>query len=128
LIAKIAAVIPEQLRPFIAEPSIGVKPSTGETTKTTDTGLFRSAIRSGHKLRISYQTECGERTERTVWPVLLGYADTQCVLIAWCELRQDFRHFRQDRIKEEEMLSETNGLRKGELRQRYYRWREANVL
>ena len=49
------------------------------------------------------------------------------MLIAWCELRQGFRHFRADRIIEAETIDEKNGLRQGELRRRWQLWREANV-
>ena len=63
----------------------------------------------------------------TVWPVILGYAETSRLLVAWCELRQSFRHFRTERIIEAEMLDERNGLRQGELRRRWQLWREANV-
>jgi predicted DNA-binding transcriptional regulator YafY len=49
------------------------------------------------------------------------------LLVAWCELRQSFRHFRTERIIEAEMLDESNGLRQGELRRRWQLWREANV-
>jgi predicted DNA-binding transcriptional regulator YafY len=79
------------------------------------------------KLRLRYRSEAGEETERTVWPVILGYAETNRLLVAWCELRQSFRHFRTDRIIEAEMLDERNGLRQGELRRRWQLWREANV-
>ncbi|MBP0656706.1 WYL domain-containing protein, partial [Mycobacterium tuberculosis] len=33
-----------------------------------------------------------------VWPFALGFLDKVRMLVAWCELRQDFRHFRTDRI------------------------------
>lgn len=35
---------------------------------------------------------------RIVWPIQLGFLDSARVLMAWCELRQDFRTFRTDRI------------------------------
>jgi len=79
------------------------------------------------KLRLRYRSEAGEETARTVWPVILGYAETNRLLVAWCELRQSFRHFRTDRIIEAQMLDERNGLRQGELRRRWQLWREANV-
>jgi predicted DNA-binding transcriptional regulator YafY len=78
-------------------------------------------------LWLRYLSEAGEETERTVWPVILGYAETSRLLVAWCELRQSFRHFRTDRIIEAKMLDETVGLRQGELRRRWQRWREANA-
>ena len=127
VVAKIAAVVPARLRPFIVEPSVGVKPTIGEPEEGVDTSMLRSAIRNGVKLRLRYRSETGEETERTVWPVILGYADTDRLLIGWCELRQSFRHFRTDRIIEAEMLDERNGLRRGELRRRWQLWREANV-
>jgi predicted DNA-binding transcriptional regulator YafY len=127
VVAKIAAVVPERLRPFIVEPSVGSKPTIGEPEERVDTSMLRSAIRNGVKLRLRYRSEAGEETERTVWPVILGYAETNRLLVAWCELRQSFRHFRADRIIEAEMLDERNGLRQGELRRRWQLWWEANV-
>jgi predicted DNA-binding transcriptional regulator YafY len=97
VMAKIAAVVPEHLRPLILEPSVGVKPMFTEPTKeSVDPSRLRSAIREGRKLRMRYRSDAGEETERTVWPVILGYAETTRMLVAWCELRQGFRHFRTD--------------------------------
>jgi predicted DNA-binding transcriptional regulator YafY len=127
VVAKIAAVVPENLRPYIIEPSVGVKPGTEEPEESTDTASLRSAIRNGLKLRLRYRSEAGKETDRTVWPVILGYAETGRLLVAWCELRQSFRHFRTGRVIDFEVLDETNGLRPGELRRRWQRWREENV-
>jgi predicted DNA-binding transcriptional regulator YafY len=127
VIAKIAAVVPERLRAFIIEPSVGVKPPIVEPEESVDASNLRSAIRNGRKLRLRYRSEAGEETERTVWPVILGYAETSRLLVAWCELRRSFRHFRTDRMIEAEMLDEIIGLRQGELRRRWQRWRETNV-
>ena len=100
VVAKITAVVPERLRPFLAEPSVGVKPTIAEAEVNVDPASLRSAIRHGRKLRLRYRSEAGEETERTVWPVILGYAETSRLLVAWCELREGFRHFRTDRIIE----------------------------
>ncbi|MGO4334561.1 helix-turn-helix transcriptional regulator [Labrys sp. KB_33_2] len=124
VIAKIAAVVPERLRPFIAEPSIGPKPSTIVAEDAVDTTELRRAIRESRKLRLRYRAETGEEAERTVWPVILGYAEASRLLIGWCETRQAFRHFRTDRMIEAEVLQETNGLPKGELRRRWQHHRE----
>jgi predicted DNA-binding transcriptional regulator YafY len=127
VVAKIATAVPENLRPYIAEPSVGVKPAIEKSEESTDTASLRSAIRNGLKLLLRYRSEAGNETDRTVWPVILGYAETSRLLVAWCELRQSFRHFRADRIVDFEVLDETNGLRHGELRRRWQRWREENV-
>jgi predicted DNA-binding transcriptional regulator YafY len=127
VMAKIAAVVPERLHPFIVEPSVGVKPTTETPEEIVDPSSLRSAIRNGRKMRLRYRSEAGEETERTVWPVILGYAETTRLLVAWCELRQSFRHFRTDRILQAETLDEIIGLRPGELRRRWRHWREANA-
>ena len=59
---------------------------------------LRSAIRDRIRLDIRYRDEQGRGTERIVWPIQLGFMDQARVLCAWCELRQDFRTFRTDRI------------------------------
>ena len=127
VVAKIAAVVPEHLRAFIVEPSVGAKPAVAGPEERIDASRLRSAIRNGRKLRLRYRSEAGEETERNVWPVILGYAETSRLLVAWCELRHGFRHFRTDRIIEAEMLDETVGLSQGELRHRWERWREMSI-
>ena len=127
VVAKIADVVPERLRLFIFEPSVGARPTGGRPEERVDAALLRSAIRNGVKLRLRYCSEASEETERTVWPVILGYAETSRLLVAWCELREGFRHFRTDRIVAAEILKEPVGLRPGELRRRWQRWREEQI-
>lgn len=119
VIAKIGSVVPEHLRPFIVEPSVGAKPNTHVAMDEIDAPALRRAIRESRKLALDYRSEAGEETRRTVWPVILGYTETSRLLVAWCELRQGFRHFRTDRITAARILDEVNGLRPGELRRRW---------
>ncbi|MEI9851700.1 MAG: WYL domain-containing protein [Sphingomonas sp.] len=49
-------------------------------------------------MTLSYRDETGAASERVVWPFALAFFDKVRVLLGWCELRQDFRHFRTDRI------------------------------
>lgn len=125
LIAKIASAVPERLRPFIAEPSIGAPPSLSPAADGLDMGQTRAWIRSGRKIRIRYRNEQAHPSERTIWPTIIGYADTVRLLAAWCELRGSFRHFRTDRIVEADFLDETHGCRPAELRARWRRFMEA---
>ncbi|WP_049730782.1 helix-turn-helix transcriptional regulator [Rhizobium ecuadorense] len=124
VMSKIAAVIPERLRPYIVEPSVGVKPGRVPPADMVDTNELRRAIREDRKLRLRYRSDTGEETERVVWPIILGYGDATRLIVAWCELRHDFRHFRTDRMIKIEVLQASNGLRKGDLRRRWERWRE----
>ncbi len=106
VLAKVAAVVPELLQPLINAPSTAAKQPLDVSQEGADTANLRAAIRTGTKLRLHYRDQQGELTERTVWPVVLGYSDITCMLIAWCELRQGFRHFRTDRIHAVEILDE----------------------
>ena len=127
VVAKIASAIPQELRPFIAEPSMGIRPDLRPPVEIIDMADIRKAIREGRKLCLSYRSETGEVTERIVWPVILGYAETSRLLVAWCELRQGFRHFRSDRILTVTIRDDVIGLRSGELRHRWRQWREGEL-
>lgn len=124
LIAKIASAVPERLRPFIAEPTIGTPPNNVPSHDGLDIARTRQWIRGGRKIRIRYRNQEGHETERTIWPVMIGYAETVRLLAAWCELRQTFRHFRTDRIVDAEFLDEAHGGRPGVLRMRWKRYME----
>jgi predicted DNA-binding transcriptional regulator YafY len=121
LIAKIGAAVPERLRPFIAEPTIGAPANNLAAYDGLDIAQTRAWIRAGRKIRIRYRDRHDGDSERTIWPVIIGYAETVRLLAAWCELRQDFRHFRADRIVAAEFLDERHGARPGELMNRWKR-------
>ncbi|MDR5781384.1 YafY family protein [Caballeronia sp. LZ065] len=112
LIAKIAAAVPDHLRPFIADPTIGAVAPLTASADTLDMSQLREWIRNGRKLRIRYRDEAERMSERTIWPILIGYADAARLLAAWCELRQAFRHFRTDRIVSIHFLDERHGERR----------------
>lgn len=122
LISKITSVVPERLRLFVTEPSIGVPTNLAVLADGLDMSQTRSWIRSGRKIQIHYKDEQSRETERTIWPTIIGYADTVRLLAAWCELRQGFRHFRTDRIVSAEFLHEPCGCRPSELRARWQRF------
>jgi predicted DNA-binding transcriptional regulator YafY len=119
LIAKIASAVPERMRPFIAEPTVGAPSGSVQALDGLDIAKARLWIRSGRKIRIHYRNQGAQDTERTIWPVIIGYADTVRLLAAWCEMRQEFRHFRTDRITAAEFLDEHHGCRLSDLRKRW---------
>jgi predicted DNA-binding transcriptional regulator YafY len=127
VLAKIATAVPTHLRPFVMAPSTGVPPRLGPVEEIVDAALLRDAIRSRWKLRLLYRAESGEETARTVWPIVLGYSDTSCILIAWCEARQAFRHFRADRIVAAEAMDEPIPEPKEVLHRRWMDWRAAEL-
>jgi predicted DNA-binding transcriptional regulator YafY len=70
------------------------------TVEGIDLSVVRQAIRNERKLGFFYRDAGGAASERVVWPFALGFFDKVRVVVAWCEMRQDFRHFRTDRIAE----------------------------
>lgn len=121
LIAKITAAVPDQLRPYITEPTVSTPPPQAAPADMLNIVQVREWIRTGRKLRICYRDERGLASERTVWPLLIGYADVVRLLVAWCELRQEFRHFRTDRITDVGFISEPYGVARRTMMARWKR-------
>jgi len=97
-LSKIAAVLPDDLQRSLETSSLLVpfqRPAAGDTELPT----IREAIRTERKLRITYSNEQENRTSRTIWPFALGFFERVRMVAAWCEMRQDYRHFRTDRIR-----------------------------
>jgi predicted DNA-binding transcriptional regulator YafY len=121
LIAKIGAVVPERLRPYVLEPATETPPVRGLAADGLDMSRVRNQIRAGRKIALRYRDEQGRESERVVWPVTVGYMETVRHLIAWCELRQDFRSFRTDRVTAAGFLDERYPERPGTLRAKWRR-------
>ncbi|WP_437855545.1 helix-turn-helix transcriptional regulator [Sorangium sp. So ce363] len=119
LIAKIAAAVPERLRPFVFEPATGAPVGGVQAPDTLNLAEVRASIRAGTKIALRYRDETGSESERVVWPVIVGYLESTRLLAAWCELRQDFRHFRTDRVTGARFLDERYAEKPSALRARW---------
>jgi predicted DNA-binding transcriptional regulator YafY len=104
-LSKITAVLPAELRDSVDGSNLLV--GGGEVIPAqVDLSTIRLAIREQKKLVIAYRNAGGTATERTIWPFAIGFFDRVRVVIGWCELRTDYRHFRLDRIDRMELLAE----------------------
>jgi len=119
LVAKIAAAVPEHLRPYVLEPSAGAAPAWNIRPDAIDMAQVRACIHGRRKIRMRYADEAGRESERVVWPITVAYLQDVRLLVAWCELRGDFRHFRTDRIQDAEFLEERYGERTAVLKARW---------
>jgi predicted DNA-binding transcriptional regulator YafY len=119
LIAKIAATVPEKLRPLILDAGARTPPGWKIPPDGIDVAQARAWIRAGRKIALSYRDNDGCETSRTIWPVVVGYFDTVRMLIGWCELRQGFRSFRIDRIVSADFLEERYPARPAALRAKW---------
>lgn len=99
VLAKIAAVLPAHLRHQLEYSGLLIGPA--KTTIENDDekeALIRLAIRKEYKLHMTYIDLNNNESQRIIWPIALGFFEEAHVIVAWCELRCDFRHFRTDRI------------------------------
>lgn len=96
--AKIGAVLPQALRPLLFDSGLLAPPVYTKLADNVDVSGLRQAVREQRKVELVYRDESGKDSERIIWPIGIAYFDAQRLVIAWCELRQDFRSFRTDRI------------------------------
>jgi predicted DNA-binding transcriptional regulator YafY len=106
VLAKLAAVVPERLQPLLVAAPVYVSDGNAPAPIGVDPAALRGAIHDARKVTITYVDEQGRRTERTIRPLAMAYYVDVPVVGAWCELRNDFRHFRLDRILASQVLDE----------------------
>ena len=124
-LAKIAAVLPIELRTQLQASGLLVPPGEMVASDDADLILIRKAIRYERKLQMHYQDLQDNKSQRIIWPLALGFFDKVRLIVAWCEMRQEFRHFRTDRILEVKSLEQ----RYPQGRQNLLRkWREKNNI
>src|SRR5262245_5224083 len=100
ILAKVAAVLPKELEPLIAETRLFV-PSVLSGGRSADgLAVAREALVGRRRLRFRYANERGETTERTVRPLGIFFWGRTWTLAAWCEMRTGFRNFRLDRVSD----------------------------
>jgi predicted DNA-binding transcriptional regulator YafY len=124
LIAKIADTVPERLRPFVLEPASRARPVRNKEIDRIDMVRTRAQIHEGKKITLRYRDEHGRESQRTIWPIAIGYHEAVRILAAWCELRDDFRSFRTDRVVDADYLGDKYPERRDVLRAR---WRQSLV-
>lgn len=68
--------------------------------------LLRKACEGRQKVSVAYRDMNGQDSTRSLWPLgMVGWGD-HWTLLAWCELRTEYRNFRFDRIQDIVLLQE----------------------
>ena len=70
----------------------------GERRRPRPIDLIERAVEKREVLRLDYRDEAGRHSARDVRPLGLWFWGKVWTLVAWCEMRADFRAFRIDRI------------------------------
>jgi predicted DNA-binding transcriptional regulator YafY len=97
VLSKVEVILPDAMRAYLESPTPFV--SGRGAPAGADLSLIRAAIRDERKLCIDYADQQGRKSSRTIWPFAVAYYVEATVISAWCELRDDFRHFRADRVQ-----------------------------
>ena len=120
-LGKIATASPDDLRDRIGDTGLWPVLIRGAREAMPVLGLVRSAMRSEMALHIGYADEGGNESERDIWPVQLAYYEGKQIIVAWCVMREAFRHFRTDRIVRAALTEQRYGRRRAQLTRE---WRE----
>jgi predicted DNA-binding transcriptional regulator YafY len=97
-LAKIAAVLPDKLRDQLGQIALYAPDDRFRRPLPAEFADLRAALRDHRKVTFAYVNADGEATSRTVRPLAFLFYGAVWLMCAWCELRQDFRSFRLDRM------------------------------
>ena len=106
LVSKLSDAIPKELRPIVLDASSRSITTQAKIQERFDGAVLRHAIRQHYRLQLTYQDNNETITNRVVWPMLIAYLNTNRYIVAWCETREDYRHFKTDRVQEIKVLDE----------------------
>jgi predicted DNA-binding transcriptional regulator YafY len=104
-LAKISGVLPPEMRRALDDDALYIGRQK-EDTSVLDLARVRQSMREQRKMLIVYTDHAGAPSERTIWPIMLGFVESRRFIAAWCELREDFRLFRIDRIAKATFLDD----------------------
>ncbi|GAA4526760.1 YafY family protein [Chelativorans composti] len=99
-LVKIRAVVPESERDRISRTQIHTPHWVISDGERQMIDVIERAVDDRRVLELHYRDEEDSRTRREVRPLGLWFWGKVWTLVAWCELRDDFRTFRLDRIAE----------------------------
>ena len=99
-IARLSAVIPEDLREMVERLGASSPPTPGDDRRQSLLATVSHAIATNHQLHITYAAASrpGEVSERSVDPYAIVPYLRSWHLIGYCHLREDVRVFKIDRI------------------------------
>ena len=86
-------MLPQDLKTSLDTSSLLIGPGKAISAGDSELPVIRQAIRGERKLRIRYLDGNGRDSRRTIWPFALGFFDRVRVVVAWCEMREDFPAF-----------------------------------
>jgi len=121
---KIDAVLPEKMR--VRQNEVEIHAFAPEMTQQVRAHIdfLEAAADTRKRLSIAYRDVKGDASTRVIRPLGLWFWGKVWTLVAWCELRQDFRMFRLDRISEIREVGDRFASEAGKTLKDFYRLME----
>jgi predicted DNA-binding transcriptional regulator YafY len=101
---KVEAVLPDTLRRVLLETPFFAPGPPGASAMAGELALLRRAIGERRFVHFRYTREDGAESERDARPLGLYFWGRKWTLASWCELRNDYRSFRPDRMRDVQLL------------------------
>lgn len=97
-LSKLKASLPARMRAEFEHAVLYAKRFYCRPEISIDIEVLRHATRNEQVIEIDYTDAEENRTLRHIQPLAIVFFDRSLVVMAWCELRADYRSFRIDRI------------------------------
>ncbi len=98
ILSKVNDVLPAPLKQSLHDTSLYAPNFQSMHLDKEPMAHLREALRIQQKVQMVYTDVKDRHTTRTLRPLCLSFFAPKWLLTAWCELRNDFRNFRLDRI------------------------------
>lgn len=105
-LARVEAALPDRLKVRLNQTPLYAPGFHVPNPMMAWLGELRAAIESRRRVHLLYTAIDAPQTDRCVRPLGLFFWGSTWSLTAWCELRDDFRSFRLDRINELTVLED----------------------
>jgi predicted DNA-binding transcriptional regulator YafY len=113
-LARIEAVLPVELRERLDTILLYAPGFRMQKVLRERLDVLHDACLARHAIGFGYEREDGEPSRRAVRPLALYFFSGVWTLASWCELRDDFRVFRLDRMADVRVLDRTFAQKKGQ--------------
>ena len=105
-LAKVRAILPPALLAQAQSLPYRVPVPDYQDKEQLHHNQLRQACEKRQKIEMTYKDAKDSASQRLIWPLALVFWGQNWTLLTWCELRQDYRNFRLDRIQQITLLSE----------------------
>ena len=106
-LTKILAVLPPAARAAAESLAVYAPAMVSDNTTRERLRRLREACESRRFVQLEYESLQGALSQRRVRPLGVFYWDAVWTVASWCEMRQDFRNFRVDRMRSLQTLDES---------------------